>query len=164
MHAYCYQVLFVCVCVCVCVCLCVCCDYPLRALSLCSLRLLAGMFADMAILEEFEIRMSREDCKGKESKDKAEKDWKSVPLRKRLFSIVNSQFARVTYTEAIEILKKVVLSGEVKFSDEDIHWGMDMASEHERYLCEKRFKRPTIVTNYPKEIKAFYSERKPAAT
>lgn len=72
-------------------------------------------------------------------------------LIERLTSVVNSDFARVTYTEAIEILKKVNDRFEYKVS-----WGCDLQSEHERYLCEEVFKKPLFVTDYPKDIKAFY--------
>jgi len=65
--------------------------------------------------------------------------------------IVNSPFERVTYTEAIKLLQD---SGE-KF-DFPVKWGMDIQTEHERYLAEKRMKRPVIITDYPKDIKAFY--------
>jgi asparaginyl-tRNA synthetase len=69
----------------------------------------------------------------------------------RLNLVVNSEFGHVTYTEAIELLKK---SGET-FSY-PVEWGCDLQTEHERYLTEKIFKRPVFVTDYPKEIKAFY--------
>ncbi|QLY27168.1 asparagine--tRNA ligase [Bdellovibrio sp. KM01] len=69
----------------------------------------------------------------------------------KLNNVLNNDFARVTYTEAIEILKK---SGK-KF-EFPVEWGIDMQSEHERYLAEEHFKRPVFVTDYPKEIKAFY--------
>ena len=72
-------------------------------------------------------------------------------LLERLENIVNSDFARVTYTEAVEILKK---SGE-KF-EYSVEWGTDLQTEHERYLTEQIFKKPVFVTDYPKEIKAFY--------
>jgi len=72
-------------------------------------------------------------------------------LLDRLNNILNSEFAHVTYTEAIEILKN---SGE-KF-EYTVEWGCDLQTEHERYLTEKKFKKPVFVTNYPKEIKAFY--------
>ena len=68
-----------------------------------------------------------------------------------LTHIVNSDFARVTYTEAVDILLK---SGEnFEFP---VSWGIDLQSEHERYLAEKKFKKPVIVSDYPKGIKAFY--------
>nr|MBQ4319388.1 asparagine--tRNA ligase [Clostridia bacterium] len=69
----------------------------------------------------------------------------------RLNAIVNSDFARCSYTEAIEILK----SCGQKF-DYPVEWGVDLQTEHERYLSEKHFGKPVFVYNYPKEIKAFY--------
>ena len=72
-------------------------------------------------------------------------------LISRLESVVNTEFVRLSYTEGIEILEK---SG-VKF-EFPVSWGIDLQSEHERYLVEKHFKKPVILTNYPKEIKAFY--------
>lgn len=72
-------------------------------------------------------------------------------LFERLNNILENDFARVTYTEAIDILKK---SGE-KF-EYPVEWGVDLQTEHERYLTEKVFSRPVFVTDYPKEIKAFY--------
>ena len=68
--------------------------------------------------------------------------------------IVAGPFARSSYTQAIEILKKVIAKG-VKFENE-VEWGIDLASEHEKYLCDHVFHRPTILYNYPKDIKAFY--------
>ena len=72
-------------------------------------------------------------------------------LKERLEHVANSDFGRVTYTEAVEILKKVNDQFEYK-----VEWGTDLQTEHERYLTEQVFKRPVFVTNYPKEIKAFY--------
>lgn len=69
----------------------------------------------------------------------------------RLNNVVNSEFGRITYTEAVDILEK---SGE-KF-EYPVKWGVDLQTEHERYLTEKVFKKPLFVTDYPKEIKAFY--------
>lgn len=69
----------------------------------------------------------------------------------KLQNVLNNQFARVTYTEAIDILLK---SGK-KF-DYPVEWGIDMQSEHERFLAEEHFKKPVFVTDYPKDIKAFY--------
>ncbi len=66
-------------------------------------------------------------------------------------NIINNEFERVTYTEAIKLLEKA----DVKF-DYPVSWGLDLQSEHERYLAEQLFKKPTIVTNYPVQIKAFY--------
>ena len=72
-------------------------------------------------------------------------------LKDRLEHVANSDFGRVTYTEAVEILKKVNDQFDYK-----VEWGTDLQTEHERYLTEQVFKRPVFVTNYPKEIKAFY--------
>lgn len=72
-------------------------------------------------------------------------------LIERLRFVVDNKFERVTYTRAIEILEKA----EQKF-EFPIGWGIDLQSEHERYLVEKHFKKPVILTDYPKEIKAFY--------
>jgi asparaginyl-tRNA synthetase len=74
-------------------------------------------------------------------------------LLARLDKLIKAPFGRVTYTEAIEILKKE--SPKAKFQV-PVEWGMDLGSEHERYLVEKVTKKPTIVYNYPKDIKAFY--------
>lgn len=72
-------------------------------------------------------------------------------LIERLEHVLTSEFGHVTYTEAIEILEKHNDEFEYK-----VHWGSDLQTEHERYLTEKEFKRPVFVTDYPKEIKAFY--------
>ncbi len=65
--------------------------------------------------------------------------------------VANSEFAHVTYTEAIDILEKANRSWEFP-----VFWGADMQSEHERYLTESVFRKPVVVTDYPKDIKAFY--------
>ena len=75
-------------------------------------------------------------------------------LIERLEHVLNSDFAHVTYTEAVEILEK----NNDKF-DYKVHWGSDLQTEHERYLTEQIFKRPVFVTDYPKEIKAFYMKQ-----
>ena len=72
-------------------------------------------------------------------------------LKERLQHVVNSKFGRVTYTEAIKLLEEHNDRFEYKVS-----WGVDLQTEHERYLTEEIFKRPVFVTDYPKEIKAFY--------
>lgn len=123
--------------------------------------------ADMKFLEKFEVdqvkarqkEMDKEaKAKGtfkKKKKGKAAKTWRDTPLRDRLQSIVDSNFARVKYTEAITILEEAIAKGTASF-ERDVSWGIDLASEHERYLCEVHFQKPTIVIDYPKEIKAFY--------
>ena len=77
-------------------------------------------------------------------------------LIERLNHVLNSDFGRVTYTEAIELLEKHNDKFEYKVS-----WGVDLQTEHERYLTEQIFKRPVFVTDYPKEIKAFYMKLNP---
>ncbi len=69
----------------------------------------------------------------------------------RITKVRNSEFKRMTYTEAIDILQKA----DVKFGTK-VYWGMDLESEHERYICEEVVKGPVFLTDYPKEIKAFY--------
>ena len=76
-------------------------------------------------------------------------------LLERLHHIVDSDFGRVTYTEAIEILEEAVKTKKVEFQY-PVEWGIDLQTEHERYLTEQHFKKPVFVTDYPKEIKAFY--------
>jgi asparaginyl-tRNA synthetase len=73
----------------------------------------------------------------------------------KLRFVVDNDFERITYTEAIDILLNSPAYKKKKFQYE-VKWGIDMQSEHERYLVEKHFKKPVIVTNYPKDIKAFY--------
>ena len=76
-------------------------------------------------------------------------------LKERLEKVRDSQFRRMPYTEAIEILQKAVADG-VKFEESRIEWGMDLMTEHERYLTEKVVNGPVFLTDYPKDIKAFY--------
>ena len=78
-------------------------------------------------------------------------DFIDKNLLDRLYDVINSEFARITYTDAIAELEKHNDEFEYKVS-----WGVDLQTEHERYLCEKIFQKPVFVTDYPKEIKAFY--------
>lgn len=75
-------------------------------------------------------------------------------LLERLRSVVAEEFVRLPYTEGIKILEEAVANGH-KF-EFPVSWGMDLASEHERFLVEEHFKKPVIMTDYPKDIKAFY--------
>jgi asparaginyl-tRNA synthetase len=75
-------------------------------------------------------------------------------LLERLQSVVETDFIRLSYTEGVEIL----MNSGVKF-EFPVYWGADLQSEHERYLVEKHFRRPVILTDYPKEIKAFYMKQ-----
>ena len=78
-----------------------------------------------------------------------------MPLLERLKFVIENDFERITYTEAIDILMKSKPFKKKKFKF-PVDWGTDLASEHERFLVEKHFKKPVIIYNYPKEIKAFY--------
>ena len=77
-------------------------------------------------------------------------------LLDRLNHVINSDFVRISYTDAVKELEKVNDKFEYKVS-----WGVDLQTEHERYLCEKIFKKPVFVTDYPAEIKAFYMKQNP---
>ena len=89
-----------------------------------------------------------------EEKSKPQNE-RSLPLLEKLSFVVDNPFERLTYTEAIEILLKSKPHKEKKFQY-PVGWGIDLSSEHERYLVEKHFKKPVILTNYPREIKSFY--------
>ncbi len=78
------------------------------------------------------------------------------PLIERLKKILNTAFERITYTEAFNILRNSKPNKKGKFKYKADEWGMDFQSEHERFLVEKHFKKPVIVIDYPKNIKAFY--------
>lgn len=90
-----------------------------------------------------------------EEKQKPMQERSEMGLIEKLEFVVHNNFERITYTEAIDILLQSAHYKKKKFQY-DIAWGTDMQSEHERYLVEKHFKKPVIVTNYPKAIKAFY--------
>ena len=78
-----------------------------------------------------------------------------MPLAEKLRFVVDNPFERLTYTEAIKILENSKPHKQKKFQYH-VEWGVDLQSEHERYLVEKHFKKPVILTNYPRSIKAFY--------
>src|SRR5258705_2872993 len=80
-------------------------------------------------------------------------------LIEKLEFVLNNDFVPITYTEAIDILKESNHNTKKKFQYEISGWGMDLQSDHERYLVENHFKKPVILSNYPKEIKAFYSRQ-----
>jgi asparaginyl-tRNA synthetase len=90
-----------------------------------------------------------------EENQKPTSERSEMGLMDRLEFIINNKFERITYTEAIDILLQSPAYKKKKFKY-DVSWGIDMQSEHERYLVEKHFKKPVIVTGYPKAIKAFY--------
>ena len=109
---------------------------------------------NMALAEDFIkylVRYALENCM---DDLKFLNDMFDKELIERLESVIKTEFVRLTYTEGIRILEA---SGE-KF-EFPVSWGVDLQSEHERYLVEKHFKRPVIMTDYPKEIKAFYMKQ-----
>ena len=91
-----------------------------------------------------------------EEKNKKQEERSDMALIEKLRFVVDNKFERITYSEAIDILKNCKPNKKKKFQFPINDWGTDMQSEHERYLVEKHFKKPVIVTDYPKEIKAFY--------
>ena len=88
----------------------------------------------------------------KEDKLRPQKDRSEMGLIEKLKFVLSNDFERINYIEAIEILRE----SKKKFEYPITGWGMDLQSEHERYLVEKHFKKPVIISNYPKETKAFY--------
>jgi asparaginyl-tRNA synthetase len=90
-----------------------------------------------------------------EEKQKPQQERSEFGLKEKLQFLLEHDFERITYTEAIDILLQSPAYKKKKFQYE-VKWGIDMQSEHERYLVEKHFKKPVIVTDYPKDIKAFY--------
>ncbi|MBS1918087.1 MAG: asparagine--tRNA ligase [Bacteroidetes bacterium] len=90
-----------------------------------------------------------------EEKQKPQTERSEMGLVEKLEFVINNNFERITYTEAIDILVNSNHYKKKKFQY-DVKWGIDLQSEHERFLVEKHFKKPVIVTGYPKEIKAFY--------
>jgi asparaginyl-tRNA synthetase len=101
---------------------------------------------DLEFLQEREIN---------EDKLKPVDERQSMPLMQRLEFVVNNQFERITYSEAIDILLNSSHYKKKKFKF-NVEWGIDLQSEHERYLVEKHFQKPVIITGYPAKIKAFY--------
>jgi asparaginyl-tRNA synthetase len=97
------------------------------------------------------------DRLAQEEKNKP-KEQRSMDLVEKLEFVLNSEFVRISYTEAIDILKNSKPYKKKKFQF-PVDWGVDLQSEHERYLVEKHFKCPVILTDYPKDIKAFYMKQ-----
>jgi len=104
---------------------------------------------DLAFLAEREA---------KEEKSKPQNERHEMGLLERLKFIVENDFERLTYTEAVEVLLRSKPHKKKKFKF-PVGWGIDLQSEHERYLVEKHFKKPVILTDYPKEIKSFYMKQ-----
>ncbi len=91
-----------------------------------------------------------------EDKQKPQLERQEKTLLDKLKFVTENAFERVTYTEAVEILKNSTPNKKGKFKYQIDKWGVDLQSEHERYLVEKHFNKPVILTDYPKDIKAFY--------
>jgi asparaginyl-tRNA synthetase len=96
-----------------------------------------------------------QDREAQEDKTKPMDERQTMPLIDRLKFVVDNPFERITYTEAIDILMNSNHYKKKKFKY-DVSWGIDLQSEHERYLVEKHFQKPVIITGYPAAIKAFY--------
>jgi len=109
----------------------------------------------------YAIEHNREDLDflanrlAEEEKQKPQNERSELGLIEKLELVLNNKFERITYTDAVNILIESPANKKKKFQYE-VKWGTDLQSEHERYLVEKHFKKPVIVTGYPKEIKAFY--------
>lgn len=93
-----------------------------------------------------------------EEKTRKKEEQSEMSLLEKLQFVISNEFVRLTYTEAIDILvnSKPAKKGQFQY---EVKWGVDLQSEHERYLVEKHFKKPVILTNYPREIKAFYMKQ-----
>lgn len=108
------------------------------------------------VLENFKDDLSfLNDRDAQEQKSKPEKDRNPMSLKERLQFVVDNDFKRITYTEAIEILQNSTPYKKKKFKY-PVEWGVDLQSEHERFLVEKEFECPVIITDYPASFKAFY--------
>ena len=113
-------------------------------------------------LIKYVIANNREDLEflaqrlADEEKQMPQDKRSEMGLMEKLSFVINNSFERLTYTDAIEILKESNHNKKKKFQFPITGWGMDLQSEHERYLVEKHLKKPVILYNYPKEIKAFY--------
>src|SRR5690554_5916281 len=103
--------------------------------------------------EELEFLQNR---LAEEEKQKAQAERSPFGLIEKLQFCLDNEFERITYTEAIEILKRSKPNQKKQFKYLVNEWGIDLQSEHERYLVEKHFKKPVILTDYPADIKAFY--------
>lgn len=111
---------------------------------------------------QFTLDNNREDLEfldqrlAEEEKQLPQDKRSEMGLIEKLNFVLQNSFQRLTYTEAIDILRESNHNKKKKFQYPITGWGMDLQSEHERYLVEKHFKKPVILMNYPKEIKAFY--------
>ncbi|MBO0935161.1 asparagine--tRNA ligase [Fibrella sp. HMF5335] len=126
---------------------------------------------NMALAEDFVksvIRYALDNCAddlaflenrlAEEEKTKKKEEQQEMTLTQKLRFVIDNDFERLTYTEAVEILRnsKPAKKGQFQY---EVSWGVDLQSEHERYLVEKHFKKPVILTNYPRAIKSFYMKQ-----
>ncbi len=129
----------------------------------------ADLHDNMQLAEDllkYVIGYAMENCKDEleflksrlleEEKSKPQEERSELDLLAKLNFCLSNDFERLTYTEAIEILKNSTPNKKKKFKYLIENWGADLQSEHERYLVEKHFKKPVILTDYPKDIKSFY--------
>jgi asparaginyl-tRNA synthetase len=113
----------------------------------------------------YALENNREDLEflaarlAEEEKQKPQQERSEMGLIEKLEFVLNNEFQRLTYTEAIDILKNSKPNKSKKFNYLIEEWGADLQSEHERYLVEKHFKKPVILTDYPAAIKAFYMKQ-----
>lgn len=113
----------------------------------------------------YALENNREDLEflatrlAEEEKQKPQQERSDMGLIEKLEFVLNNEFQRLTYTEAIDILKNSKPNKSKKFNYLIEEWGADLQSEHERYLVEKHFKKPVILTDYPAAIKAFYMKQ-----
>jgi asparaginyl-tRNA synthetase len=127
---------------------------------------------DMDLAEEmlkYLVKYALENCREdldflakrleEEEKNKKQEERQAMGLIEKLEFVLENEFERITYTEAIDILLDSKPNKQKKFQYPIEKWGADMQSEHERFLVEKYFRKPVIITGYPKEIKAFYMKQ-----
>lgn len=114
------------------------------------------------------VKYALENCKEdleflskrqQEEENQKPQDQRSIELIEKLKFVLENDFARITYTEAIDILMRSKPNQKKQFQYIIDKWGTDLQSEHERFLVEKHFKKPVIITDYPKEIKSFYMKQ-----
>ena len=109
--------------------------------------------ADLEVIDKWADYNRKQEAKQKKKGEDNSRTF-TEPAITRLENIVKSNFARISYTDAIELLRK---SGKFPLEGKDaVEWGTDLSSIHERYLAEEIYHGPTIIFNYPKGIKAFY--------
>jgi asparaginyl-tRNA synthetase len=130
----------------------------------CCQRVIDNNRSDLEAIDKYNEYVRKEAEKAQKGKKGANKEENTAAFKgkrmaeeaavTRVANVASCEFKRISYTDAIELLLVAVANG-VQF-EKPVSWGIDLASEHERYLAEVEFKRPTIIFNYPRDIKAFY--------